>query len=82
MRENQQVQFRMANGRLHHQGLEWIAAGAVIRTSGSVAADETLDLVVELPIQEKWIGRAGPNSSWTAPLRYGKVTEHLCEQIV
>ncbi|MCH8922040.1 MAG: hypothetical protein IIA67_02690 [Planctomycetes bacterium] len=64
MRENQQVEFRMAHGRIYHQGLELIAAGAVIRTSGSVGIDETLDLVVELPIQEKWIGRDSRLAPW------------------
>lgn len=64
MRENQQIIFRMANGRIYHQGLELTAAGAVIRTSGSVGIDETLDLVVELPIQEKWIGRDTRLAPW------------------
>jgi hypothetical protein len=64
MPENQQVAFRMADGRIHHQGLEWMAAGVVLRTSGSVGTDETLDLIVDLPIQEKWIGRNSRLAPW------------------
>jgi len=60
----QQIPFRMAKGRVHHQGLEMKAGSAVIRTSGSVGLDETLDLVVEVPIQKAWVGPRLQRLGW------------------
>jgi hypothetical protein len=52
----QEVAFEMRDGRVHHRRLELLAQDVVIRTTGSVAFDETLDLMVEVPIQDEWVG--------------------------
>ncbi len=51
----QDVSFRMAGGRVHHQGLAFSSGNVVIRTSGSVGFDETLSLIAEVPIREEWL---------------------------
>ena len=50
------VPFRMVDGRVHHRGLAFSSGDVVIRTSGSVGFDETLSLVAEVPIPDKWVG--------------------------
>jgi translocation and assembly module TamB len=64
MLSEQQIPFRMAKGRVHHRGLEMKAGSAIIRTSGSVGLDETLDLVVEVPIQKAWVGPRLQRLGW------------------
>jgi hypothetical protein len=48
-----QVLFRLEDGRIHHEGMEFglpeLSRELLIRTSGSVGLDESLDLIVELP---------------------------------
>jgi hypothetical protein len=51
----QQVPFEVQRGRVHHQGLTVMAGDMVLRTSGSVGFDQTLALVAEVPIQDRWI---------------------------
>ena len=46
-------------GAVYHRGLTMQAGDVVIRTSGSVGFDDTLALVVEIPIQDQWFGN-GP----------------------
>ena len=50
------VQFRMVGGRIYHQGLELVFPDATIRTYGSVGLDQSLALMVEMPVPRKWIG--------------------------
>lgn len=51
----QEIAFRMANGRVHHEMLEISFRDVVIRTRGSVGLDETLALIAEIPIQDAWL---------------------------
>jgi hypothetical protein len=44
------VPVQVADGRVHHQNFAVNLGGTTIRTSGSVGFDDTLDLVVEVPI--------------------------------
>ena len=44
------VPVQVANGRVHHQNFTVRVAGTTFRTSGSVGFDNTLDLVVDVPI--------------------------------
>lgn len=53
---NQNVEFRMTQGRVYHRGLEFHAGRITIRTSGSVGFDETVSLVAEVPVLDDWIG--------------------------
>lgn len=49
------VNFRLVEGRVYHNGLVFYVDNARVESSGSVGVDETLDLVLAVPIQEKWI---------------------------
>jgi hypothetical protein len=53
---DQNVNFRVADGRVYHQNLEFQVDDLVLRSSGSVGLDETLDLVIQVPIPESWLG--------------------------
>lgn len=51
----QQVPFDIQQGRVHHRGLTVMAGDMELRTSGSVGFDQTLALLAEVPIQDRWI---------------------------
>jgi hypothetical protein len=53
--QDQQVNFRVAGGRVYHQGMQIQVGDVVLTTEGSVGLDETVALVVRVPIQDKWI---------------------------
>ena len=44
------VPVQVANGRVYHQNFAFKISGTTLRTSGSVGFDNTLDLVVDVPI--------------------------------
>lgn len=54
--EAQQVPFRVTRGRVTHDAVHMNVGGTEIVTKGSVGFDQTLDLVVEVPLQDKWLG--------------------------
>ena len=62
--QEQKVRFRMEGGRVQHDVFELSDGGVVIRTGGSVGLDETLDLVVEIPVQRQWLGREPVRLGW------------------
>ena len=45
----------MSDGRVDHRGLELTVDDLVIRTRGSVGVDESLSIVAEVPILDKWV---------------------------
>lgn len=51
----QQVDFQVAEGRVYHRNLEFLIDDAPVRSYGSVGFDQTLALVIEVPIQDEWI---------------------------
>lgn len=51
------IPFWVQNRRIHHQGMELIFPDVTVRTTGSVGFDRTMDLVVSMPVPEKWIGQ-------------------------
>jgi translocation and assembly module TamB len=53
--QDQQVNFRVVDGRVYHQGMQFQVGDVTMRSEGSVGFDETLALVLRVPIQEKWI---------------------------
>jgi hypothetical protein len=55
----QQVDFRMAGGRVQHQGMSMDIGSVTVRTQGWVAFDESMGLVAEVPIKAEWFGRNG-----------------------
>jgi hypothetical protein len=57
------VEFQVANGRVYHNSVEIEFPDATVRTSGSVGLDQTLDLMVEMPVPRKWIGDSSLGSA-------------------
>ena len=54
---DQQVDFKVIEGRVYHRNLEFLIDDVPVRSSGSVGFDQTLALEIEVPIQSKWIER-------------------------
>lgn len=52
---DQQIDFRMVDGRVYHQGLSTTIGDVIVRTRGWVAVDETIELVAEVPIRDEWV---------------------------
>jgi hypothetical protein len=52
---DQKIDFRMAGGRVVHQGMTMNIGEVTIRTSGWVGFDETIGLVAEVPIKAEWV---------------------------
>lgn len=48
------VPVQIANGRIHHQNFTFRIGGTTLRTSGSVGFDNTLDLIVDVPLPKDW----------------------------
>jgi len=55
--EDRQIEFQVVQGRVYHRNLEFLVDGVPVRSRGSVGLDQTLALVIEIPIQDKWIER-------------------------
>jgi translocation and assembly module TamB len=53
--QDQQVNFRVVDGRVYHQNMQFQVGDVTLRSEGSVGLDETLALVLHVPIQDKWI---------------------------
>jgi hypothetical protein len=52
----QAVQVWVENRRVYHDRIAYSVGDAVLTSSGSVGFDDSLDLTVEIPLQEKWLG--------------------------
>lgn len=50
------IDVTIAEGRVYHKNLEFLIDDVPVRSNGSVGFDETLNLVIEIPIQQKWVG--------------------------
>ncbi|MBN2580602.1 MAG: DUF748 domain-containing protein [Pirellulales bacterium] len=55
LRREAVIPFRLADGRVYHEGMELLFPNATVRTSGSVGLDQTLDLTVEMPVPSQWL---------------------------
>lgn len=53
--DNRQIDFQVADGRVYHRNLEFLVDGVPVQSQGSVGFDQTLSLLIEIPIQDKWI---------------------------
>lgn len=54
---DQAIDFQLVEGRVYHRGLRFEVGDAVVESTGSVGLDETLDLVLSVPILDEWIDR-------------------------
>jgi hypothetical protein len=54
---NQQtIEVQVVDGRVYHRNLEFLIDDVVVKSQGSVGFDETISLVIQVPIQQKWVG--------------------------
>ncbi len=51
----QQVPFRLTDGRVHHQGLTMVTKEVTLKTRGSVGLDDSLDLIIDVPVRDEWL---------------------------
>jgi hypothetical protein len=54
---DQQVNFKVIEGRVHHQNLEFQVGDVTMRSQGSVGFDQTVQLTLQVPIQDAWIAK-------------------------
>lgn len=55
----QQVEFHLVDGRVHHENLHLVVSDIEIVTSGSVGMDQSVDLVARVAIQDSWVAQNG-----------------------
>jgi hypothetical protein len=55
--KDQQVNFRVIDGRVHHQNMEFQVGDITMRSQGSVGFDQTVQLTLQVPVQDSWIGK-------------------------
>lgn len=54
----QTIDFQMAEGGVRHQNLHFQVGDVEVRTEGTVRFDESIDLLVMIPIRDEWTSRA------------------------
>ena len=52
----QAVPVNVKDGRVYHEGIKFSHDDIIVRTSGSVGLDQTIDMVAEIPIADDWLG--------------------------
>ncbi len=52
----QEIDFKLLDNRVHHDGLEMNVQDVVIRTRGSVGMDQSLAMVAEIDVRDEWLG--------------------------
>lgn len=52
-----EVEFWVQDGRVYHRGVGVQLPETTVSTSGSIGFDETLDIVAEMNVPEKWLGQ-------------------------
>lgn len=55
--KEQTIEYRVVEGRVYHRGLEFFIDDVPVRSYGSVGFDETLSIRLQVPVQQKWLGR-------------------------
>ena len=55
IRRESVIAFRMADGRVYHQGMELVFPDLTIRTQGWVAFDQSLSIMAEMTVPPKWL---------------------------
>jgi hypothetical protein len=56
------IDFKMMNGRIYHQNLEFVFPEITVKTNGSVGLDQTLQLTAELTLPAKLLNLATGNN--------------------
>lgn len=50
------IDFQVSEGRVFHRNLEFLVDDVPVKSYGSVGFDQSLAIVLEVPIQQKWLG--------------------------
>jgi translocation and assembly module TamB len=67
--DDQKVDFHLVDGRVYHQGLSMQVGQVTMRTRGWVGLDESVNIVVEIPLKEEWTQqRNSPLASLDEPV--------------
>lgn len=53
----QQLAFQLADHRVYHRDMQFVAKDIAVRTSGWVGLDQQIALVADLPIRDEWISK-------------------------
>lgn len=53
--QDQRIEFKVLDGRVYHRNLVFNVDDVQVSSQGSVGFDQTLALVVDIPIQDRWI---------------------------
>jgi hypothetical protein len=51
------IDVQVVDGRVYHRNLEFLIDDVPVRSYGSVGFDQTMELVIQVPIQAKWVGK-------------------------
>ncbi len=51
----QNINVKVVDGRVYHQGLKMTIKDVVVTTEGSVGLDQTVEMVAVIPILDKWV---------------------------
>ena len=70
----QSVPFELKEGRVYHQGMTFYINDVMIRTSGSVGLDQSMDLIAQIPLKDSWLQqqpwlRGIPNQMIQVPIK-------------
>lgn len=52
---DQAVAFQLINQRVYHENLTFLVRDVTIRTKGSVGLDQSLSIVAEVPVLDRWV---------------------------
>ncbi len=52
---DQKIEFQVVEGRVYHRNLVFTIDDVPVRSQGSVGFDQSLALVIDIPIQDRWI---------------------------
>ncbi|QEG37479.1 AsmA family protein [Bythopirellula goksoeyrii] len=52
---DQQIEFQVVEGRVYHRNLVFTIDDVPVRSQGSVGFDQSLALMIDIPIQDRWI---------------------------
>ncbi len=51
------IDVQVYDGRVYHRNLEFLIDDVPVRSYGSVGFDQTIALMIQVPIQAKWVGK-------------------------
>ena len=68
---DRRIDFWVEQGRVYHQGVEFGSYDFVFRSRGSVGFDQSVSVMIEIPILDKWVKSGHPLRGKTVQLPVG-----------